>query len=577
MKERPVIFSTFLLATVILSAQESQAKAKPPQKIHCEVAIVGGGAAGVHSLYKLSSVLHENVCLFEKNDYFGGRIKDIPSPNGNGVFGVGGLRVQETQNLMFNLAKELGFDLTQQSGNYLIGYGPQRIIAKGRITENSNSFLDGASPLYQTPTPTADFPDPASGYISGQYPDASTAWNCEGDLNYNGCYNDAYFHALLNPGYKPLPKKYKDNRDWLKDVLGLEGFQFLTDTFRFRGDFQNGIDPISYIDFLKEDWDACCSPTYPEGGMSSFINAMVHKAVLVNRARAFKNEPVQAINKAAHHTYKLTTPKFTVIANSVIIAVPPLALKKIDGNIANSIKAQREFKTIKPIRVISINNWWSDAWWEHTSSVDDPLVRIDRAWATRDPFNNTQLCFNSMEFGHAAYQKAQLATRSVYNDDAFCNAFWSNLYAEKGINGVNEEIVREFKIVFPEAASHLAVENITQTTYQDWQDAWHWLKGPTKLTNGDIAIWALEPKKGEKVSLVGEAYNLNRSGWVDGAIKSSINTLNYNFTDKVGHNARISGYFEDPLPCYSVDLVDGKLTYIPFNKDGDFNANCPEK
>ena len=45
----------------------------------------------------------------------------------------------------------------------------------------------------------------------------------------------------------------------------------------------------------------------------------------------------------------------------------------------------------------------------------------------------------------------------------------------------------------------------------------------------DIAKWAIEPLKGEAVSLVGEGYNPQRSGWSDAAYKSSINTLNAKF------------------------------------------------
>ncbi|HET8705962.1 MAG TPA: hypothetical protein VFM46_06635, partial [Pseudomonadales bacterium] len=49
------------------------------------------------------------------------------------------------------------------------------------------------------------------------------------------------------------------------------------------------------------------------------------------------------------------------------------------------------------------------------------------------------------------------------------------------------------------------------------------------FSNADIAKWAVNPLPGEAVSLVGESYNPQRSGWSDGAYKSSLNTLAANF------------------------------------------------
>lgn len=70
------------------------------QAIDCEVAIVGGGAGGVHTAYKLTNppagttvtgiTAGSGVCVFEKNDYLGGRLKDIQlGPNANDLYGTG--------------------------------------------------------------------------------------------------------------------------------------------------------------------------------------------------------------------------------------------------------------------------------------------------------------------------------------------------------------------------------------------------------------------------------------------------------------------------------------------------------
>jgi len=57
-----------------------------------------------------------------------------------------------------------------------------------------------------------------------------------------------------------------------------------------------------------------------------------------------------------------------------------------------------------------------------------------------------------------------------------------------------------------------------------------------KITQADgpeLFEWATQPLKGEDVALVGEAYNVQRSGWSDGAYKSSINLLNKRYGMKL--------------------------------------------
>jgi hypothetical protein len=72
----------------------------------------------------------------------------------------------------------------------------------------------------------------------------------------------------------------------------------------------------------------------------------------------------------------------------------------------------------------------------------------------------------------------------------------------------------------------IAVPKALKTHVQVWPWAWHYLRAGATHTNAQIAEWALEPLPGESVALVGEAYFPNRSGWSDGAYKSSIRLLN---------------------------------------------------
>src|SRR5262245_57642933 len=72
----------------------------------CEVAIVGAGAGGLYTAYKLAPTMGDKVCVFEKEAELGGRIHDIPmdpaNPDGPRM-GAGARRVMEGQAVLFQL------------------------------------------------------------------------------------------------------------------------------------------------------------------------------------------------------------------------------------------------------------------------------------------------------------------------------------------------------------------------------------------------------------------------------------------------------------------------------------------
>lgn len=69
---------------------------EPPRVLHCDTAILGGGIAGLYAAYRLAQ-RNDNgkTCLFEADDIFGGRVKDVEI-DGRSI-GVGALRVSGLQ------------------------------------------------------------------------------------------------------------------------------------------------------------------------------------------------------------------------------------------------------------------------------------------------------------------------------------------------------------------------------------------------------------------------------------------------------------------------------------------------
>jgi hypothetical protein len=455
--------------------------------LDCEVVIIGGGAGGLHTAFRLAPTLGDKVCLFEKEAELGGRIHDVqlddndPDPEANRI-GTGARRIMDGQNVLFSLADELGmtYETVVAPGDFL--------NTRGRYAFSKEAML----PAYPTITPD----------VSG---DTETA-----------LYDKLRFDAA-----RANVDTYPDFRSYIRGVAGFEEFQFLHDVSRFRADFEAPLDARGYLDYLDEEWDVCCDASYPIGGMSAFIRGMEREAT-ADGAQIFTSEPVSEVSRDGTR-YKIVTSGHVVTADKVVFAVPPVALQWITGDVADDIKEQPEFQAIIGIKVVTVTEWFPTAWWEQIENPVDSS-KIWRAWSNEH-------CFNFLEIPVDAYGIAQKAIRTVYDDDQACVEFWEDTYEAGGEAAVAAEVKRGMEHMFNNngvsAPITITIPDPIKTHVQIWPAAWHWLRaGSQGMTNADLFDWAVAPLGSEPVGMVGEAYNVQRSGWSDAAYKSSINLLN---------------------------------------------------
>lgn len=448
----------------------------------CEVAIVGGGAAGLHTAYRLGPELGARVCLFERNERLGGRIydvaKDPDSPDGPYI-AVGARRVMQGQEVLFKLAAELGIELQKPQEK------ADLIFARGLFSTNKDDFAK----LY----PGIEF-DAAKG-------DAETQ----------------LLEALLKSDERRRVDQYPDFRSYIEKVIGPAGYQYLHDMSRFRGDFEYPLSARGYLDFLEEEMDVCCEASYPVGGMSSFIRGMERKA-RADGVRIFTGETVLSVDKA-QSGYTLVTSKRRVAGRRVVIAVPPQALARIGGGIVEAIRAQPQFKALIGVRVTTVAQWYDTAWWKDVTRLSDGKG-VWRAWTTDH-------CLNFIEIPQEDYAAAQKVVRAVYNDRVDCADKWAKL-ARAGGSALEDEVHRGLQQLFANNGVTRPVEvgKAVRTLYWEWPDGWYYIRAGSPYSNQDIFDWALEPLPGEEVGLASESYNPQRSAWSDAAYKSSIHLLN---------------------------------------------------
>lgn len=457
------------------------------QALECEVIIVGAGVGGIHTAFRLAPDLGEGVCVFEKEAFVGGRIKDIAM---DGSFndaskdrvGVGARRVMPQQQILLDLAEELG--ITFQTPEL----GADLVNARGTWALSKEDMLSA----YPTITPDA-----------------------------GGDTETAFYEELLFGESRDNVGDYDNFRAFVTDSLGSEGFAFLRDVSRFRADFDYPLDATGYMDYLTEEWDVFGTPSYPVGGMSTFPLGMAAAATAAD-ARIFTSEPVARIERDGAD-YVVETTTYRATAPKIVIAVPPAALDHIEGEVADDLKAQPEYQDIIGVKVVTITQWWTDKWWDGLTDTNN--IPIWRGWTTEH-------CLNFIEIPLEEYARDQNVTRSVYNDGLDCSQFWEALWDQGGEAAVAAEVKRGLEHLFLDNGVSNAPNSIPdalQTHVEIWPYAWHWLVAGTEFTNAHVLDWSVEPLPGEEVSLTGEAYNLNRSGWSDAAYKSSIRVLNERF------------------------------------------------
>lgn len=453
--------------------------------LSCEVVVVGGGVGGLHTAFRLAPELGEQVCLFEKEEELGGRIHDVAydesDPDSPRV-GVGARRVMEGQTVLLDLATELGLEL-------------------------------------ETPNLKVDLVSARGGYAFSKE-DLVGLYDLEPDPS--GDTETALYDALRFGPERANAATYPDFETYVKAVVGEEGYAFLHDMSRFRADFETPLDAAGYLDYLDEEWDVCCTPSYPKGGMSSFVHGM-QAAAEADGAQIFTSEPVSAIRRA-EDGYEIQTSARTVRAEKVVIAVPPVGLNYIEGDVVEEIRAQQAYQDITGVKVVTVTQWWETPWYAEivNPDIDSTDNNVWRAWTTEH-------CLNFIEIPQEPYAAAANVTRSVYNDDPDCSAYWEELEAE-GEAAVAAAVEEGLTLLFSgngvSSPETVDVPDPLKTHVHIWEAGWYWLGAGASLTNAELVEWAVEPLPGEDVALVGEAYNVQRSGWSDAAYKSSIKLLN---------------------------------------------------
>ena len=121
----------------------------------------------------------------------------------------------------------------------------------------------------------------------------------------------------------------------------------------------------------------------PDKGLSSITQELQFSVTKLG-ARLFQNEEIKIIEETVDSRFKLITKNYTVTANILVVAVPPVPLKRIKGSVAEEIQNDSIFKTIQYQVAFKGLAVFEDAWWQLNSTGSRYLADEQEMLSTSD-------------------------------------------------------------------------------------------------------------------------------------------------------------------------------------------------
>lgn len=451
-----------ILATPMLTMNIKGGCDPCPNTEYCDYIVAGGGIGGVYTAYKLlQSDRTGTICLLEQNPEFGGRLKTVTLWNGKRA-DIGGTRVNAEHYQMLKLADELG--IAYQGGTYDNKIG---ILSRDLFVRDHEALR----PVY-----------PTAGNVSG--------WDILLDTN--------------SEYYKTSP--LQDTFSFTMYGLGTsEDMQYFMAGFRFRGDFQ-GVDRKTYTEFALAD---SVNPLnfYPNSGMQEYTIRMIQKMSGHHNIKIRPNNKILSIDRYQYEArrYVVQTKDWNYVGKNLIIALPPLSLQSVGGNIVRELVSQAAMIQSKPIPVAVVVLAFDNRWWEQINTAR-------RLWTNDN-------CIQLMEQPLTPARQATNAFRAVYAD-GYCAQEWESLYRLGGVGLVRTTVLNYLTYFYP----NVTIPYPRETIVKIWDQAWYFETPNATVSLQEKEQWAIQPLGKEPVYLVGEAYNIYRT-WAQGAVSSADNVL----------------------------------------------------
>ncbi|XP_073252128.1 amine oxidase [flavin-containing] B-like [Porites lutea] len=444
--------------------------------LSCDVVVVGGGISGLYMAETLMRRKKEHdVCLFEKDSRFGGKNYDVAFKKAQNVsLSMGAWRVNTAHKKTLNLAERLNISMLKMpplSIDYLEG--------RGIYADNHQSFKEKAFPtlmstVFANMTPSQMF---------------AFAWR-----------NMSKEKALEYPSY----------HNFLCQRVGSEGCAFLDLIYGIKMNYNMERSTLTIYD-IKNGIKSTSEYVRPRGGLSEIVDALA-KSVKRFGVRMYAKEAVSSINRDGEpNTFVVRTEHYLVSAKKVIVAIPFLPLKEINGDIAFEIKNHAYFTPIigqKCFKAVAI---YKHPWWENATSIHNMSLKTWKRYVS----SATCLMY-MMPYSRGPQGEGIIQLSYNYFD---CAVKWGQLSKLPRATFLSE-LNKAVQAVFP----GMVVPKPLDVKFKYWEACWHYTKAGSNVSRQDTEEWAKRPFPGEEIYIVGEAFAVS-VGWNEGALQTAYKAL----------------------------------------------------
>ncbi len=556
-----------------------------PPVMDCDVVIIGAGAGGLTTAYRLAPIFGSRLCVLDNRDHLGGKVKSVKKTTSTDSRPVWTPTHAEQfrggDAILRCMAQEVGTVVVNRGsvGSFL-DYNYLGLNASGYMCFGNNTPTGSAT--CAAGTASEGFLAP-NGYRGFSAYGNNLLPVCSGKDWTQCSYVDEYFKLLVSSSNANTIQIGETFEQYSLRILGIEGTAYFKDLWGV--DYMWVFDAKWMVEFLRYDETfPIGSVRMPHGGPQAGLWNRVGYYVTGNQSRIMLNSFVSSVSRSTLNTDKKAGYKYSLIANStqrirakrVVMAMPVQHLADMSGDIVSELRATPYYNYIQATRSCTWNAFFTTRWWDQYRSSCNAgycaaakgfnLTSVSRDYITWSYISDYTNGIAFIQYVPTPERQEGNLLRFFWEDDQ-CDDL-NNIFATSGIDGVKNEVMSRARLVLSGAIG-IPIPDPEQSYYSYERYAYTGVRPGGSFTSAQVETWATQPIINEDLCIASESVNLLNTGWMEAAARSAHNCMKGKvFTDVISVGTLNS------LEACSANLTSGPSRPLSISNKNSGNDVC---